>query len=196
MGRVRELVAGRRVDATRVAVLAPRVGLWRSPPSAGSLVRPGDAIGVLEILGQLHVLRAPPGAKGVVVPTGGDPRSRRPVSFGDTLLMLDPTGAIGAEWESDPGAAEGASAVGGLVFVAPMSGRFYLRPSPDKPPLIRPGQTIRVGDSVCLLEVMKTFNRVSYGGAGLPDEARVKRVVPNDGDDINRDDPILELEVD
>ena len=196
MGGIRELVAGCRLDATRVAVLSPSVGLWRSPPSAGTLVRSGDAIGALEILGRLHVLRAPPGATGIVTQIDGDQRTRRPVSFGDTLLILDPTGAIGAAAESDLAPTDGVSAVDGMVFVAPMSGRFYLRPSPNKPPLIEPGQTIRQGDSVCLLEVMKTFNRVSYGGAGLPDEARVKRVLPSDGDDLNRGDPILELEVD
>jgi acetyl-CoA carboxylase biotin carboxyl carrier protein len=41
--------------------------------------------------------------------------------------------------------------------------------------------------------VMKTFNRVVYGGAGLPDEATVARVVPTDGDDVSQGDPLLIL---
>jgi acetyl-CoA carboxylase biotin carboxyl carrier protein len=47
---------------------------------------------------------------------------------------------------------------------------------------------------VALLEVMKTFNRVQYGGSGLPERARVLRVVPSDGDDLAAGDAILELE--
>jgi acetyl-CoA carboxylase biotin carboxyl carrier protein len=44
-----------------------------------------------------------------------------------------------------------------------------------------------------LLEVMKTFHRVTYGGPGLPDTARVVRVLIADGDDVNAGDPLLAL---
>ena len=76
-----------------------------------------------------------------------------------------------------------------------MSGRFYARPSPDKPPFVIQGQTVKTGDTIGLLEVMKTFNRLTYGGAGFPEAATVRRVVPADGDDLNAGDPLLELEV-
>ena len=78
----------------------------------------------------------------------------------------------------------------GLVFRAPMSGRFYSRPAPDKPAFVKPGDRVRVGTTVCLLEVMKTFNRVKYAG----EPAKVARVVPADGDDVEAGDPLLELE--
>jgi biotin carboxyl carrier protein len=41
---------------------------------------------------------------------------------------------------------------------------------------------------------MKTFHRVTYGGAGLPDTARVRRVLVADGADVNAGDPLLALE--
>jgi acetyl-CoA carboxylase biotin carboxyl carrier protein len=49
------------------------------------------------------------------------------------------------------------------------------------------------GQTVGLLEVMKTFNRLVYQGDGLPTEATIERVVPEDGDDVVRGDPILLL---
>ena len=85
-------------------------------------------------------------------------------------------------------------AADGLVFAAPSSGRFYLRPGPDKPPFVRAGDTLTRGQAIGLLEVMKTFNRVQYGGAGLPSPARVRAVLVEDGDDVAAGDPLLQLE--
>ena len=49
------------------------------------------------------------------------------------------------------------------------------------------------GQTLGLLEVMKTFNRLVYQGDALPDAAKVERVVPNEGDDVVRGDVILSL---
>ena len=45
-----------------------------------------------------------------------------------------------------------------------------------------------------LLEVMKTFNRLVYQGDSLPGQAKVAQILPSDGDDVVRGDPILLLE--
>ena len=77
---------------------------------------------------------------------------------------------------------------------SPLSGRFYARPSPDRPDFVKPGDEITTGQSVALLEVMKTFNRLAYGGPGLPDRARVRAVLVRDEADVEAGTPILELE--
>jgi biotin carboxyl carrier protein len=41
---------------------------------------------------------------------------------------------------------------------------------------------------------MKTFTRVQYGGAGLPERARVVAVLANDGDDVEQGSALFELE--
>ena len=196
-------LTGTNPEAGQVEVRAPRVGLWRDGPRPGDLVRPGTTIGAIETLGRLVPLVAPAGAFGIVVasPPGtarrragpGEDRARLAVGYGDVLLVLDPNAAGQPD---DPQETAGSDAMVGRAFVAPMSGRFYVRASPDKEPFVEAGQVVRAGDTVCLLEVMKTFNRVTFGGAGLPAEARVRRVIPNDGDDLNSGDPILELEID
>lgn len=180
-------------EGRQVEVLAPRVGLWRGGPAVGDFVRPGVHIGALEVLGVLYPLVAPAGAAGLVSTVSDDPRARRPVAYGERLMVLDPE-AVGSGYASPDEAS--ALALTGRAFVAPMSGRFYVRPGPDKPSFVTAGQLIRQGETVCLLEVMKTFNRVTFGGVGMPAEARIKRVIPADGDDLNAHDPILEFEVD
>jgi acetyl-CoA carboxylase biotin carboxyl carrier protein len=186
------LTAPSSAPGARIEVRAPAVGLWREAPVPGTLVRPGDAIGRLEVLGVLHRLVAPAGGHGIVVPGHADERARRPVEHGQLLLVLDPEAAAGVAAE-DAAVAEGPAATGGPVFRAPTSGRFYSRPGPDRPPFVQAGEEIAVGQTVCLLEVMKTFHRVTYGGKGLPERARVQAVLPAEESDLNAGDVILVL---
>ena len=83
---------------------------------------------------------------------------------------------------------------GGPAFVAPMSGRFFVAPAPGEPPFVEVGQTIAHGQTVGLLEVMKTFNQLSLVGDEVPERAKVTAVVAQDGQDLSRGDVILELE--
>jgi acetyl-CoA carboxylase carboxyltransferase component len=115
------------------------------------------------------------------------------------LALLAERGASAATAEpSIPRAAKispaVADSVDGLVFRAPLAGRVYFRPAPGKPAFVAPGDTIARGTTVCLLEVMKSFNRIAYGGDGLPERARVVRVLIEDGADVDPGTPILQLE--
>ncbi len=198
--RARELTALVAPTDTTIEIQSPGVGLWRGAPGPGSVVAPGTALGELEVLGVLHRLVAPSGAHGVVTGPKTNLRiARLPVGYRDTLLVLDSRagagvgGAVPTGGNLPPGGAAGAARTG-LVFQAPSSGRFYVRPGPDKPPFVAAGDTLKGGQVVALLEVMKTFNRIAYGGAGLPDPARVVRIIPDDGADVEEGDPLVELE--
>jgi acetyl-CoA carboxylase biotin carboxyl carrier protein len=188
-----ELVANaERDDGGRVTVRAPAVGLWRGAPTTGAFVRAGGAIGELEILGVLHSLCVPNHAHGTVVESSAsDGLARTPVSHGDRLLVLE-TGHV-ASIAAEPSESDGPGAHG-LLLRAPTSGRFYRRPAPDKPPFLRVGDIVADGETVGLVEVMKTFHRVAYGGEGLPPRARVRAIFPADQDDLEAGDPLLELE--
>lgn len=183
----------RPADDGRIVVASPGVGLYRDPPPRGAMVAAGRAIGALEILGELVRIDAPDGAIGIVVEHAGDTKlARRPVGYGDALFVVDPnaaTGSMRAEKE-----AEVASAFAGLVFRAPSSGRYYARPAPGEAPFVSVGDVVSVGQTVAVLEVMKTFNRVTYGGDGLPERARVKRIVPDNEADVDAGDVLFELE--
>jgi acetyl-CoA carboxylase biotin carboxyl carrier protein len=177
----------------RTVLRSPAVGLWRGRPRPGALVEPGAPLGELEVLGVLWRLVAPADAVGVVL--GEDDRARAhhgavPVAHGDALVEL---GALEAAASSRITAVETRTRQGALVFLSPLSGRFYARPSPDKPPFVQPGEVIATGQTVALLEVMKTFNRITYGGASLPERAKVIAVLVRDEDDVDAGTPLLEL---
>jgi acetyl-CoA carboxylase biotin carboxyl carrier protein len=190
---VPELVARVRREDEEIVVSSPAVGLWRDAPPPGSLVTPGGLLGQLEVLGVLHRLRAPEDAMGLVMERPGPRLARQPVAYDDVLVRLDPS--------ASPTAAGGSAAASraeadarGLAFLSPLSGRFYARPSPDQPVFVKPGDVIEAGRTVALLEVMKTFNRIAYGGEGLPARARVLAVVPADESDVDEGDVLLSVE--
>lgn len=185
-----------RLPDGKLRLEAPTVGLYRGQPGPGTLVGPDQPIGQLEILGVLHHLLAPAEAAGLVLPphTRDNP-SRRPVEYGSLLVLLDPEAVTaGAIQGAGPGN-RGAASSDALVFRAPTAGRWYTRPGPGKPPLIEVGTLLELGQAVGLIEVMKTFSRLHYGGEGLPPRARVRAIVMKDEEDVASGDTLFELEL-
>ena len=180
-----------RREGDQVIIGSPGVGVWRGGAREGEAIFAGGAnAGTLSVLGVDYALVIPKGVAGRVVERFAAPAREPEVQFGDPLLVLAPLSAEGAAADA---AAEEADA-GGLAFRAPMSGRFYLRPSPDAEPFVKVGATLSLGETVCLLEVMKTFNRLPLRGDDLPPKVRVVAIGPEDGDDVNRGDILLRLE--
>lgn len=171
------------------ALLSPTVGLWHDRPALKTSIRPGQSIGTLEQLGIRRPLIAPDEADGVLAGPE-DLRCIVPVEYGQILFHLK-LGASATAPSSLPrhSGSEGEHA---LLFRAPLSGRFYDRPSPDAAPFVQNGAHIRQGQSIGLMEVMKTFHRIAYAGA-FPAEAMVRRMLVGNGDDVAAGDPILEL---
>ncbi|MDD5457307.1 MAG: acetyl-CoA carboxylase biotin carboxyl carrier protein [Candidatus Margulisbacteria bacterium] len=47
-----------------------------------------------------------------------------------------------------------------VTIVSPMVGTFYSAPSPDAPPFVKVGSSVKKGDTVCIIEAMKLFNEI------------------------------------
>lgn len=177
-------------------VRAPAPGWFHLALAADHLVAPGDIIGDLEILGRRVRLVSPPAVRGLVKLPPGPAVARRAVAYGDMLFRVATDVSIGAADAAgaSASAAERDRAARGLVFRAPTSGRFYGRPTPDKPAFVEAGTELAAGVTVCLLEVMKTFHRVTYGGDDVPPRARVRELLVADGADVNQGDALLALD--
>jgi acetyl-CoA carboxylase biotin carboxyl carrier protein len=183
------MVATARATGEMIELASPSIGLFRRAVRTGDVIHGGSILGQLETLGRSIELAAPAGASGVVIALHAPQLARPAVGFGTTLLTIDPRGGVTAATlaTGDP-----AAEISGLVFRAPTSGRFYGRSAPDKPPFVVAGTELGPGATICLLEVMKTFHRVTYGG--LPERARVREVLAAEGADVNAGDPLLALD--
>ena len=54
----------------------------------------------------------------------------------------------------------------GHVVRSPMVGTFYASPSPDAPPFVKVGQSIKAGDTLGIIEAMKMFNPIEADISG------------------------------
>ncbi|RDU71321.1 biotin carboxyl carrier domain-containing protein [Helicobacter aurati] len=51
-------------------------------------------------------------------------------------------------------------------ILSPIPGTFYRKPNPDAAPFVEVGSKVDEDTTVCLVEVMKTFNEIKAGYKG------------------------------
>ncbi len=67
---------------------------------------------------------------------------------------------------------------------AAMSGVFYRKPSPEEPPYVEVGDTVKKKQILALLETMKVFQKVKSPAAGKVVEILVESETPLKDDDL------------
>jgi acetyl-CoA carboxylase biotin carboxyl carrier protein len=85
-----------------------------------------------------------------------------------------------------PGAA--APATGGHVVASPMVGTFYRAPSPSSPSFVEVGQTVKVGDVICIVEAMKMMNQIEADKAGT-----IEAILVENGEPVEFDQPLITI---
>jgi acetyl-CoA carboxylase biotin carboxyl carrier protein len=79
-----------------------------------------------------------------------------------------------------PAAAEAAAppAESGKRVASPMVGTFYRSPSPEAEPFVKVGDTVQVGDTLCIIEAMKMMNQIEAEIAGTVRSVEVESGAP------------------
>jgi acetyl-CoA carboxylase biotin carboxyl carrier protein len=72
---------------------------------------------------------------------------------------------------------------------APMVGTLYLAASPEAPAFVTVGQSVKVGDTLCIIEAMKMFNEIEADRAGV-----VKDILVSNGEPVEYDQPLFIIE--
>ena len=72
---------------------------------------------------------------------------------------------------------------------SPMVGTFYRASSPESPPFVRVGQTVTVGQTLCIIEAMKLMNEIPSTVAG-----KITHILAENGDPIGFGDPLFVIE--
>lgn len=65
-----------------------------------------------------------------------------------------------------PVAAAAAAAPTGSEITSPMVGTFYAKPSPDAANFVKVGDTVSVGQTLCIIEAMKVMNEIKAEKSG------------------------------
>jgi acetyl-CoA carboxylase biotin carboxyl carrier protein len=94
-----------------------------------------------------------------------------------------PAAAAPAAPAADPAAA---LPPGGVIITAPNIGTFYRSPKPGSAPYVEVGDTISVGDELCLIEVMKLFTALASDKGG-----RIHSILVEDGVMVEGGQPLF-----
>jgi len=90
--------------------------------------------------------------------------------------------------QESPAAGAAAPAVAARQITAPMVGTFYRKPAPDARPFVEVGDTVRVGQVVCIVEAMKLMNEIQSDADGV-----VAEVLVEDGQPVEYGQPLFRL---
>ena len=72
---------------------------------------------------------------------------------------------------------------------SPMVGVVYLSADPKTPNYVKPGDNVTEGDTVCLVEAMKTFNPVKAHKSG-----KITKILVESGDPVEYGEPLVVIE--
>jgi len=73
-----------------------------------------------------------------------------------------------------------------VTVKSPMIGTFYRSPGPDKDMFVNVGDTIGIGDTVCIIEAMKLFNEIEAELSG-----KIVKILVDDATPVEYDQPLF-----
>jgi acetyl-CoA carboxylase biotin carboxyl carrier protein len=82
--------------------------------------------------------------------------------------------------------AEAAAQPQGHVVKSPMVGTFYRASAPDAKPFVDVGDTVKTGDTVCIIEAMKLLNEIEADADGV-----VKEILVENGQPVEYGQPLF-----
>ena len=77
----------------------------------------------------------------------------------------------------------------GHMVTSPMVGTFYRAPSPNAAAFVEIGSSVKVGDTLCLIEAMKILNTIEADKAGV-----VKAILKENGQPVEFGEPLFVIE--
>ena len=83
-------------------------------------------------------------------------------------------------------AVEAPAVASGSVAKSPMVGTFYRAPNPESPNFVNIGDTVKVGQTLCIIEAMKLLNEIESEHAGV-----IKEILCENGQGVEFDQPLF-----
>ncbi|AOJ08819.1 acetyl-CoA carboxylase biotin carboxyl carrier protein [Burkholderia mayonis] len=113
---------------------------------------------------------------------------QQPSGYAPQVSAPPPAMTLQAEGASAPApaAAPAVSAPQGHVVTSPMVGTFYRAPSPGADPFVQVGDTVKEGQTLCIIEAMKLLNEIESDKAGV-----IKEILAENGQAVEYGQPLF-----
>ena len=125
------------------------------------------------------------GEESVRINRGGQVVASAPAYYAPAPAAAAPAAAAPAAAAATPAAA----AHSGHVVKSPMVGTFYRSPAPGAKSFVEVGSSVKVGDTLCIVEAMKMMNQIQADKAGV-----VKEILVESGQPVEFDEPLFIIE--
>lgn len=125
------------------------------------------------------------GEESVRINRGGPVVASAPAYYAPAPAAAAPAAAAPAAAAAAPAAA----AHSGHVVKSPMVGTFYRSPAPGAKSFVEVGSSVKVGDTLCIVEAMKMMNQIQADKAGV-----VKEILVESGQPVEFDEPLFIIE--
>ncbi|MCQ8185093.1 acetyl-CoA carboxylase biotin carboxyl carrier protein [Parvularcula maris] len=103
--------------------------------------------------------------------------------------QMAPAAAPAQAAAAAPAAEAAPAAPSGEAVRSPMVGTAYLSPSPDADPFVSVGTQVEAGQTLMIVEAMKTMNEIKAPRAG-----KVAAILARNAEPVEYDEPLLTLE--
>ncbi|NPA28927.1 MAG: acetyl-CoA carboxylase biotin carboxyl carrier protein [Epsilonproteobacteria bacterium] len=137
---------------------------------------------------QLSKLKVEDGDFGLTLEKGGETvvvqAAPQPAASAQPAPQAAPVATQSAPVQEEKQAPEDAE-----YITSPMVGTFYRSPSPDSPPFINPGDTVKKGQTLCILEAMKIMNELE-----AEFDCKILDILVEDGQPVEYDMPLFLVE--
>ena len=164
-------------------VRSPAVGVLDCVPAAGLFLNALESFVTIRVLGRRHPVFLPRGVQGRVVDPLVEGKSVA-VEYGQPLFRLEAGAELAASERAKAAGAQANGRADQIAIRSPSDGIFYRKATPDSPPYVEAGQTVSRGTVLGLVEVMKSFNQVTYGSPDLPERAAIVEVLVENGAEV------------
>ena len=126
------------------------------------------------------------GEESVRINRGGPVAGSAPAYYAPAPVAAAPAAAAPAPAVA---AAAAAPVHSGHVVKSPMVGTFYRSPAPGAKSFVEVGSSVKVGDTLCIVEAMKMMNQIQADKAGV-----IKEILIESGQPVEFDEPLFILE--
>ena len=133
----------------------------------------------------INELEITEGEESVRISRGGPVQHYAPMQYQAAPMQAAPAPAA-APAAAVPAAAP---AVTGYQLRSPMVGSFYRAASPTSKNFAEVGQTVKVGDTLCIVEAMKMMNQIQSDKAGT-----ITAILVENGEPVEFDQPLFVIE--
>ena len=122
----------------------------------------------------------------VRIVNAGSPAPAGQVVYANPAPAQTMQAAPAASVPAPAAAVEAPPAETGFVAKSPMVGTFYRAPNPESPNFVNIGDTVKVGQTLCIIEAMKLLNEIESEKAGV-----IKEILCENGQGVEFDQPLF-----